>query len=36
MTAFLQRLGALVAGILQGFDRLVFQGNNSTGNTRPV
>jgi hypothetical protein len=26
MTAFLQRFGALVVGILQGFDRLVFKG----------
>jgi hypothetical protein len=26
MKAFLQRFGALVAGILQGFDRLVFKG----------
>ena len=26
MKAFLQRFGALVAGVLQGFDRLVFKG----------
>src|ERR1700730_9978832 len=26
MKAFLQRFGSLVAGILQGFDRLVFKG----------
>jgi hypothetical protein len=26
MNAFLQRFGALVVGILQGFDRLVFKG----------
>ena len=26
MKAFLQRFGSLVAGVLQGFDRLVFKG----------